>query len=79
MGAEFTQTQSLLDPVAAAYQHTLSSDSPSLLVGNFTCVVRDAAGNTDSQTLNLRGESQTQPSACMCFNNLSVCMLAKGY
>ena len=58
MGAEFTQTQSLLDPVAAAYQQTLSSDSVSLLVGIFTCVVRDAAGNTDSRTLDL--------SECMC-------------
>ena len=61
MGAEFTQTQSLLDPVAAAYQHTLSSDSVSLLVGNFTCVVRDAAGNNDSRTLDL-SESHT----CAC-------------
>ena len=63
MGAEFTQTQSLLDPVAAAYQHTLSSDSVSLLVGNFTCVVRDAAGNTDSRTLNNNGRTIHFPSS----------------
>ena len=57
VGAEFTQTQSLLDPVAAVYQHTLSSNTLALLVGDFTCVVRDTAGNIDSRTLHVNGKN----------------------
>ena len=56
VGPEFTQTQTLTDTVSATYQHTLSSDSFAEFVGSFTCEVRDAAGNTNSRTLNLNGE-----------------------
>ena len=56
VGPEFTQTQTLTDTVSATYQHTLSNDSVAEFVGSFACEVRDAAGNTDSMTLNINGE-----------------------
>jgi hypothetical protein len=55
VGPQFNQTQTLTDTVSATYQHTLSSDVAEF-VGSFTCEVRDAAGNTDSRTLNVNGE-----------------------
>ena len=56
VGPEFTQTQTLTDTMSATYQHTLSSDSVAEFVDSFTCEVRDAAGNTDSRTLNINSE-----------------------
>ena len=50
VGPEFTQTQTLTDAVSATYQHTLTGDSVAQFVGNFTCEVRDADGNTASRT-----------------------------
>jgi hypothetical protein len=48
VGSEFILTQTLTDTVLATYKHTLTSNNADI-VGNFTCEVRDAAGNTDSR------------------------------
>ena len=74
VGPEFTQTQTLTDTVSATYQHTLSSDSVAEFVGSFTCEVRDAAGNTDSRTLNINGERvHCNRESMISSNNMSCC------
>ena len=55
LGSQFIQTQTLMDTISATYQHTLSGDGIAERVGNFTCEVRDTAGNTDSRTLVING------------------------
>ena len=47
---DFTLTQIITNPTSASYNSTLTSNSLTSLVGSFTCIVRDAAGNTDTRT-----------------------------
>ena len=55
LGSQFIQTQTLMDTVSATYRHTLSSDGIAERGDNFTCEVRNTAGNTDSRTLVING------------------------
>ena len=50
VGPEFTQAQTIIDLVSGTYKQTLSSNSIAVFVGEFTCIVRDSSGNTDSRT-----------------------------
>ncbi len=52
----FSQTQILSDASSATYQHILSSEDISNLVGSFTCrVVEGVSGNMVERTLALNG------------------------
>ena len=51
----FSQTQILSDASSATYQHILSSEDISNLVGSFTCRVVEVSGNMVERTLALNG------------------------
>ncbi len=52
---EFSQIQILSDTLSATYQHILSSEDISNLVGSFTCRVVEVSGNMMKRTLALDG------------------------
>ncbi len=52
----FSQTQILSDASSATYQHILSSEDTSNLVGSFTCRVVEVSGNMVERTLALNGD-----------------------
>ena len=51
----FSQTQSISDALSVTYQHILTSEDISNLVGSFTCRVVDGANNIVERTLALNG------------------------
>ena len=46
----FSQAQTITNAISSTYHHTLSSSNSSNFVGNFTCTIRDAVGNSNSRT-----------------------------
>ena len=49
----FTQSQIIANATSATYHNILiSSNSSNFMMGNFTCVIRDAEGRNKSQTFN---------------------------
>ncbi len=65
----FSQTQILSDTSSATYQHILSSEDISSLVGSFTCQVEDVSGNLVERTLALNGINNVD-SLSITNNNL---------
>ena len=51
----FSQIQILSNTLSATYQHTISTEKISNLVGSFTCRVVDVSGNMVERTLALNG------------------------
>ena len=49
----FTQSQIIINATSAIYHNILTSFSSSnLMMGSFTCVIRDAEGRNENQTFN---------------------------
>ena len=74
VGIEFSQTQTITSKLTATYQHTLTSEDIANFVGNFTCMVEDAEGNSPpSQTLRLNG-MQSCLTKAECYEYMCHCV-----
>ena len=53
VGSEFSQMQTITDTLTTTYQHTLSSDNETNLIGTFTCELQETDGNTVTRFLGM--------------------------
>ena len=78
VGTEFSQAQIITSTLTATYQHTLSSEDIANFIGNFTCMVEDAEGNSPpSQTLGINGRV-VQPRQSAVNMHVPLCRCGPG-